>query len=79
MIIRSLILIGIEVDIIQGTTAEKKIISEIQVTATTYLVAIEAPVTNTVGRDISAILVARAWAATVASGSCTAAAKGRKI
>ena len=65
--------------IIQGIDAEKNKISETQATATTSLVPAEALATNGAGKNISAMLVARAFAARTGSGSCISHVNGTKI
>ena len=65
--------------IIQGIEAEKNNISETQATATTSLVPAEALATNGAGKNISAMLVARAFAASTGSGSWISHVKGTKI
>ena len=63
-----LILIGISVDIKLGIEAEKNKTAETLVTAIVNFVIIDAEVTSNVGRNISAISIAAAFAANIGSG-----------
>jgi hypothetical protein len=68
--------IGISVDKIHGTSAEKKIIDDTETTPITNLVTSAASAASKAGRNISAIPTALAFAANNGSGSCTSAVKG---
>lgn len=68
--------IGISVDTIQGTSAEKKIIAETDTTAMTNFTTTVACVTNNAGKNISAILNALAFATIIGSGNCRSQVNG---
>ena len=63
-----LILIGISVESKLGIDAEKNSTAETLVTAIVNFVIIGADVTNSVGRNISTISIAAAFAANIGSG-----------
>lgn len=62
--------IGISVDTIHGTTAEKKMIDETETTPITNFTMIPDFTTNNAGKNISAIPSALALATSIGSGSC---------
>lgn len=70
------ILTGISVDKIQGTKAEKKIMADTDKTATMNLVTNAALAVNREGRNISAISIAEALAASSGSGNWTSHVNG---
>ncbi len=67
---------GMSVAIMQGIEAEKKRISETLTIATKNLVIIGASITKAAGRSISAILVAKARAVNIGSGTAVSSVKG---
>lgn len=68
--------IGILVDKMTGTVAEKNIIVDTQTTPITNLVNSAASTTRSAGRNISAIPIDAALAASIASGNCNSHVKG---
>ena len=70
------ILIGISVAKIQGITAEKNKMAEIETTAMMNLVTRGASVTSKAGKNISAISIADALAASNGSGICNRRVNG---
>jgi hypothetical protein len=68
-------LIGISVERMHGITAEKKRIAEMETTAMINFVMRGASVTNNAGKNISAISMAAAFAASSGSGICSKSVK----
>ena len=67
---------GISVETIHGTTAEKKIIDETETTAMTNLTTNADSTTSNAGRNISAIPSALAFATNIGSGNCNTHVNG---
>ena len=63
------IVIGISVDTIQGTTAEKNMIDDTETTAITNLTTIPDLTTSNAGKNISAMPSALAFATSIGSGN----------
>lgn len=68
--------IGMLVDKITGTVAEKNIMVDTHTTPMTNLVKSAASTTKRAGRNISAIPIDTALAASMASGNCNSHVKG---